>query len=566
MFTSFKSFKILLSVFMLTFVFQQNIHAQNKIKNAKVTDAIDKVFQEWDQENTPGCALGIIKDGELIYAKGYGLANMEYNIPNDANSVFRIGSTSKQFTAACIVLLAEQGELSLDNTLYQYFPEFPDYAKTITIRHLLNHTSGIRDYLTLTYLKGLGDDDYYTDEDLMRWLVRQTDVNFTPGDEFTYSNSGYWLLAQIVKEVTGMTMAKYAEKEIFKPLGMNDTHFHDDHNRIVKNRASGYSPVDETSYELNMTTLNMIGDGGIFTTIGDIKKWDDAYYNSKVLNKNFWKMMTTKGVLNSGKEIDYASGLFLTPYKGLPTINHGGAFVGFRAEYLKFPEQKVSIAIFANRGDANPTKKAFQVADILLKDELVEETVVEEEKVQVKAITSGAELSLEQLTGDYEIQAGVVMKVSIENDVLNIVQSWNNASYDVERMEGNTFQIPGEAGISFTFSNEKDGASQQLTILQGGSETTCERVDPVDTSDVKLEDFVGEFYSQELDVSYYFLVAENELKIKLGHYDPVAISVIGADEFFYQGMSLRFLRDGDELTGFLLDAGRVSNLKFEKVK
>lgn len=564
MYTSIKSSKIFLAVLMLAFVFQQSVVAQNKIKDKAITAAIDQVFQEWDQENTPGCALGIIKDGELIYAKGYGLANMEYNIPNDANSVFRIGSTSKQFTAACIVLLAEQGKLSLDNTLAQYFPDFPDYAKQINIRHLLNHTSGIRDYLTLTYLKGMDDDDYYTDEDLMRWLVNQNDLNFMPGDEFTYSNSGYWLLGQIVKEVSGMTMAAFAEKEIFQPLGMNNTHFHDDHNLIVKNRASGYSPTGEDSYRLDMTTLNMIGDGGIFTTIQDIKKWDDAYYNSKVLNKSFWKMMTTKGVLNNGETIDYASGLFLTPYKGLPTINHGGAFVGFRAEYLKFPEQKVSIAVFANRGDANPTKKAFQVADILLKDQLVEE-LTEEATVEAKPQMNVAELSLEQLAGDYEIQTGVVMQVSLEDEQLTIVQNWNNATYPVARVEGNTFKIPGEDGISFSFLDEKDGFTQQLTILQGGSETTCERVDPVDTSKVNKEDFVGKFYSKELDVNYHFFLAENELNVKLGHYDAVPISLVGADEFFYQGMSLRFQREGDKVTGFLMDAGRVSNLKFEKI-
>ena len=185
----------------------------------KESQSIDSIFTEWNKPDVPGCALGIIKEGQLIYSKGYGLANMEYNIPNSASSVFRIGSTSKQFTAACIVLLAEKNKLSLDDNLKSIFPDFPEYAEKITIRHLLNHTSGIRDYLQISYLKGLGDDDYYTDENVMKWLINQTELNFTPGEEYLYSNSGYWLLGQIVNKVSGMHMAEFAEKEIFEPLG-----------------------------------------------------------------------------------------------------------------------------------------------------------------------------------------------------------------------------------------------------------------------------------------------------------------------------------------------------------
>lgn len=301
--------------------------------------AVDSIFAEWDKTETPGASLGIIQDGKLIYAKGYGLANMEYDIPNSPTSVFRIGSTSKQFTAACIVLLGQQGKLSLNATLDSFFPDFPEYAKTITVQHLLNHTSGIRDYLQLAFLSGLGDDDFYTDATLMKWLVNQEDLNFSPGEEFIYSNSGYWLLGQIVQKVSGETMAEYAEKNIFKPLGMTHTHFHNDHTAIVRNRASGYYPKQEGGYQISMTTLDMIGDGGIFSTIEDLKKWDDAYYSSDILNQNFWNTMTTQGTLNNGEQIDYGAGLFMGDHNGLKTISHGGAFVGFRAEMIRFPEQ-----------------------------------------------------------------------------------------------------------------------------------------------------------------------------------------------------------------------------------
>ena len=231
--------------------------------------AIDEIFTKWDQADSPGCSVGIFKDNEIMFSKSYGFANIEYDIPNSASRVFRIASTSKQFTAACIVLLVQQGKISLDDNLKSIFPAFPFYAEEITIKHMLNHTSGIRDYLQLSYLSGLDDDDFYEDADVMKWLVNQSDLNFAPGEDYLYSNSGYWLLGQIVNEVSGMNMAAFAKQEIFEPLGMKNTHFHNDNNRIVKNRASGYAPLGDGRHELSMTKLEMIGDGGVLTSIDD---------------------------------------------------------------------------------------------------------------------------------------------------------------------------------------------------------------------------------------------------------------------------------------------------------
>lgn len=551
-----KNFFLSTSLMIMSFVsFGQEVYLE---------ESIDSIFAEWNKEDVPGCALGIIKDGDLIYAKGYGLANMEYDIPNSSSSVFRIGSTSKQFTAACIVLLAEQGDLSLDDNLRSFYPDFPAYAEKITVRHLLNHTSGIRDYLQLSYLKGLEGDDYYVDADIMNWLVNQSDLNFQPGEEFLYSNSGYWLLGQIVNKVSGISMAAYAEKEIFEPLGMDNTHFHDDHTRIVKNRASGYMPDNEGGYRISMTTLGMIGDGGIFTTINDIKKWDDAYYDSSVLSSTFWGMMTAQGVLNDGELIDYAAGLMIQDYKGLKTIRHGGAFVGFRAELLRFPEEKLSIAIFANRGDANPSRMADELADILLKDKLVEEPVAVEEKKQTIDIPK-VEFELSQLVGNYEIQPGVAVKLSQKNDSLNVVQSWNKSSYNIVKVKGNTFQIPNDEGLSFTFSDLKDDFTQTLTVLQGGREILASRREVFDASSLKLEDYTGSFYSDELDV-YYHLTLEGEvLKLRIG--DALSGSdcqIIDAEMFSTNLGMLRFTREGELISGFELDSGRVKNLKFTK--
>ena len=527
------------------------------------SQAIDSLFSEWDKPGTPGCALGIIQDGELVYAKGYGLANMEYDIPISPSSVFRIGSTSKQFTAACIVLLAEKGKLSLDDNLKGFFPDFPDYAKEITVRHLLNHTSGIRDYLQLAYLKGFGDDDHYTDADVMEWLVRQSDLNFKPGEEFLYSNSGYWLLGQIVNKAAGMNMADFAMKEIFIPLGMESTHFHNDTKKIVKNRATGYAPTENGQYKISMTTLDMIGDGGIFTTINDIKKWDDAFYDSTVLSKEFWHLMTRQGVLNNGEVIQYASGLMIGDYKGLKTIRHGGAFVGFRAELLRFPEQNLSIAIFANRADANPVRKANQVADILLKGQLKEEGATKDEKQRPEAPVE--EYHFDQLVGNYEIQPGIIVSLTIKNDSLNMLQLWDNQSYNLVRNSGNTFQMPTEKDLAFTFSDLKDGHTQTLLASQGSMESKAKRKETVDVSGIDLNNYTGNYYSQELDVTYHFAVDNGILKGKIENKPSLMdCTVTGMDEVAMELGQIRFQRTEGIISGFELDSGRVKNLKFDK--
>lgn len=528
----------------------------------KESQAIDSIFAEWNKADVPGCALGIVENGKLIYAKGYGMANLEYNIPNSASSVFRIGSTSKQFTAACIILLAEEGKLSIDDNLKKIFPDFPDYAQNITVRHLLNHTSGIRDYLQLANIKGLGNDDFYTDDDVMNWLVNQSDLNFAPGDEFLYSNSGYWLLGQIVNKVSGMNMADFAKKEIFDPLKMNNTHFHNDHTQIVKNRASGYGPNGEDSFKIDMTTLDMIGDGGIFTTINDIKKWDDAYYNSTVLSKAFWQEMTKQGVLNNGKVIEYASGLIIGEYKGLKTIRHGGAMAGFRAELLRFPEEHLSIAILANRGDAGPSRKANQVADVLLAKKI-------DEKYKIPKIeTPKEEFLLYQLVGKYKLKhmLGLIVSISIKNDSLNVLQSWDKKSYNLVRTSGNTFQIPGKEGISITFSNLMEGHTQRLSVvLPNGKEKKAERINEFDISSVDLNDYSGSYYSKELDVTYNFAVENGILMVRIGNkHSTTDCTIIGIDQLVTELGLVRFLRTDNVISGFVLDSGRVKNLKFKK--
>lgn len=541
------------------------------ICNAQIKEqaAIDNIFKEWNKTDSPGCALGVIKDGQLIYAKGYGMANLEYQLPIDANSVFRIGSTSKQFTAACIILLAQKGKLKLDQTLDQFFPEFPEYAKQITIKHLLNHTSGIRDYLTLAYLRGLSNDDYYTDDDIMKWLIHQDDLNFMPGEEFLYSNSGYWLLGQIVNKASGKNMAIYAQEAIFKPLNMTNTHFHNNHNQIVKNRASGYIPKKDNGYQISMTTLDMIGDGGIFTSINDIKKWDDAFYNSAVLNTDFWARMCEVGVLNNGQVLDYASGLSIDTYKGLKTISHGGSFVGFRAELIRFPEHQFSVAIFANRGDSNPSQMALQVADVFLKSEFKTETqaIAKPNSEPETKFIDLDNASLKAFEGHYwNPESQLARKIYLRDGMLRYFRSSTNESA-LKPIGPTTFKmVDVGADVTVSFEKHKDGRYNMVFVANNGTPSVSKPFTPKTYSETELQQYTGDYYSKELDVNYSLKAENSQLMLfvdsqKISELTPLMNKVFNNRDF---GI-FEFSKDGSKAPmAFTLAAGRVKNLKFKK--
>jgi CubicO group peptidase (beta-lactamase class C family) len=331
--------------------------------HTEATDKVDALFERWDRMDSPGAALGIFQDGRIIYARGYGAANLEYNIPITPQTVFRVGSVSKQFTAMCIALLAEQGKLALDDDIRKLLPEMHADIPPVTIRHMIHHTSGIRDYLVLQALAGRSGGYFYTSPEAIDLLTRQRGLDFKPGDKYSYSNSGYFLLAEIVKRASGMKPREFAKRYIFDPLGMTSTHFHDDINEIVKNRASGYLPIAEGGFRIHMTQLDMIGDGGIYTTVEDFFKWDQNFYKNKLGNetKDLIDLVLTTAQLNDGKKIDYAFGLVVNKYRGFKLISHGGSFVGYKSHYLQFPEQKFSVVILSNLGSFEPDGIAMRM-------------------------------------------------------------------------------------------------------------------------------------------------------------------------------------------------------------
>jgi CubicO group peptidase (beta-lactamase class C family) len=370
----------------------------------KKAAAVDEVFSDLAKAGSPGCALGVYRGGKIVYSKGYGLANLEENVAITPQSVFDIGSTSKQFTAASILLLEKQGKLSISDDIRKYLPELPDYGQKITIVHLLNHTSGLRDYLTLMELAGINTDGVTTDEDALQMIVRQKALNFAPGSEWLYSNTGYFLLSVIVKRVSGKTLREFAAENIFTPLEMGHTQYRDDHTSLISNRAMAYDAKEKGGgYSLDVSYFEQTGDGAVHTSVEDLQKWDENFYSGQIGGKEFLAEIQEQGKLNSGKVLDYAKGLHIADYRGLHTVSHGGSWGGYRAELLRFPEQHFSVACLCNVGNANPSKRALQVADVFLGDSMNPRSAKaqSEDKEKLIEVVELASKSLDAFSGDY---------------------------------------------------------------------------------------------------------------------------------------------------------------------
>lgn len=392
----------------------------------KAAAAVDEIFADLAKPGSPGCALGVYRDAKIIYAKGYGLANLEENVAITASSVFDIGSTSKQFTAASILLLEKQGKLSVNDDVRKYIPELPDYGKKITILHLLNHTSGLRDYLTLMELAGINTDSVTTDEDALVLVVRQKALNFEPGSEWLYSNTGFFLLSVIVKRVSGKTLREFATENIFAPLEMTHTQYRDDHTSLIPNRAMAYDLKEKGGgFALNLSYFEQTGDGAVHTSVEDMQKWDENFYSAKIGGREFLAEIQERGKLNNGKVLDYAKGLSIGEYRGLPTVSHGGAWGGYRAELLRFPEQHFSVACLCNLGNENPTKRAHAVADVylasLLKPKAEQKKEADDRRRKSKESINLSPEKLQPYAGDYwSEELGVSYRMAIAGAQLKL--------------------------------------------------------------------------------------------------------------------------------------------------
>ncbi len=359
-----KSF--LIPLLFLFICFAQHAVAQNSGLATVEESAINSIFDEFTHLETPGCAVGVNHSGELIFANGYGAANLDYGIPLRPDSRFMIASISKQFAAAALLMLEQEGKLDLDADLRHSIPEISQFDDPITARQLIHHTSGIRDIFNLLSIADIGLDDTTTKEQALEMLAYQRGLNFTPGTRHLYSNMPYFLMSVIVERFSDYTLREYTHKHFFEPLGMESTHWHDDTEMIVPNRVISYLPTSGGPGMFYRGNIGRVGDRGLFTTVEDFARWDDNFRENRSNLENFTERMVKPGSTASADSINYATGMRLGEYKGQYTVGHGGNYMGFRSHYVRFPDYDLGIFVFCNMSNINPSSYAFDVADLYL--------------------------------------------------------------------------------------------------------------------------------------------------------------------------------------------------------
>ncbi|TBW26554.1 serine hydrolase [Gramella sp. KN1008] len=455
---------------------------------------IDALFEEY--KDTPGAVVGVFKDGEIVFKKGYGIANMDYGIELSPTSVLDIASNGKQFTAAAITLLEIEGKLNFDDPIRKYLPDFPEYpGNPITINHLIHHTSGIRDYIDLIDFSGQSWDNKFSKEEILETIFRQPRLNFEPGGHYDYCNSGYLLLGRIVEQVSGQSFANFIDQRLFKPLGMSNSLIYDNNNEIIPNRAIGYRKYKngiEMDHDFN---VSLSGDGQLLTNVIDFKKWDDNYTNNKLGDRTFLEKMFRKGVLNNGDTIGYAGGIFREEYQGFETIEHSGSWAGFRSYYAKIPKKNLAVVVFSNFAEMNAIKKGRKILDILLN------IPSEENSKDIREPENQSDFNIS--VKDLKKYAGMYwndrflfsQNIYISNDTLRQDKTENT----LNPVSTGKFLLNNNKSKVFQFSKNNDSINQ-IYLKDGDWELEFEAFTPVEMpSDFKK--FLGEYYSEALKSS-----------------------------------------------------------------
>jgi CubicO group peptidase (beta-lactamase class C family) len=527
---------------------QTGVHDENV--TSELERKVDQLFAAYDKSDTPGCALGVVRDGEFLYKKGYGEASLELSVPLTPQSVFYMGSVSKQFTAASVVLAAEQGFLSLDDDVRKYVPELPSYGKPITLREMLHHTSGFRDILGLLLLAGRNFEDLHPTSELLDLLSRQKALNYTPGDEFLYSNTNYFLMSVVIHRATGKPLSQFAEENIFKPLGMTHTGFYDDHSVVVPDRVPAYAPRPAGGFRIDWSTnFDKIGDGGLMSSVDDLLQWDRNFYANKLGKGTLLKEMQTQGLINNGKQIEYALGLFISTYRGLPIVEHDGALFGYRTALLRFPQQHFSVITLCNVGTSNPGRLSYQVADLYLAGQLAPEPPA----------SAALSVDSEPFAGWYRnLDSHAVLQISASNGGLE--------AFGTHFSPRDATHFVATPGPEIAFDRQANSGMRLTLNFKDTVPQIFARYEPLKASAENFVQYTGEYTSAELQATYRFAVKAGKLTLATNWQEPAVLEPIVLDEFQGPfGTSIVFHRDtAGDVTGCDLFAGRVRNIAFAK--
>ena len=513
-----------------------------------VAAKVDQVFKAWT-DTTPGCAVGVSANGRSVLEKGYGMADLEHDAKNMGDTIFEAGSVSKQFTAAAVLLLARDGKLSLDDPVRKHVPEVPDYGAPLTIRHMLNHTSGLRDWGSVAAIAGWPRTTrVHTHAHVLDIVKRQRSLNFPSGTRYSYSNTGYNLAAIIVSRVSGESFAEFSRKRLFEPLGMAHTSWRDDYTRVVKGRAIAYSAA-ALGFSQDMPFENVHGNGGLLTTVGDLLKWTANFASPRIGDAAFVREQQEPGRFNDGRLHGYALGLFIAPYKNVREVGHSGSTAGYRAYLADYPDQRVSVAVLCNVSTGNATQYAHAVADLYLGSAIT--AAAPEPSSAPKYDLKAAEA--EAIAGLY--------RSTETGEPLRLVKDQAGL-----RIEGSA-PLQAQSGTRFSTTNRRtveiEGTHLRL-IDQYGTVEPYERIPEASLQPRPLTDYVGTYVSDEAEATFAASVQDGTLVLKRRPDTTIRLAAVYADGFRGLGF-IRFHRDSaGKVTGFSVSQDRVWDLRFAK--
>lgn len=531
---------------------------------------VDKVFAEWERPDSPGCSVAVGRNGAEVYQHGYGMANLELGVPITPASVFPLASISKQFTAMSILLLAQRGQLSLDDEARKYVPELPDYGTPLKIRHLLNHTSGLRDAFNLDGWSAPRQDNSDPNEALARILTRQRGLNFTPGAQFQYNNGGYNLLANIVKRVSGQSLRAFEDANLFKPLGMTHTLVLDDAAMIVPNRVSNYWR-DIKGFHVGSEAVGIIGNAGIYSSAPDLLLWEQNLADVRVGDRALVTEMQTPAVLTNGEASPYGFGVNIGQYRGVRAIEHGGGDRGISTYLTRYPDQGLAIAVLCN-SDAIPSGVLEErVADIYLSG-LPAAPATKDAVAEVPRVSLSAE-QLANKEGWYRnLAADRLLRVSVRDGKLTVRDvEGDDISFELTPVDANQFVVILGASAVTRVEFVPTNRTQELRIsaaIEGAKPRVFEQLSPKVFSTVELRSFVGEYRSEELDVMYKVAATNSGLVIHPPGRPDIALGPLNVDEFAGSIAGIvKFSRDGRGIvTGFTMTRSLARNVRFDRMK
>jgi CubicO group peptidase (beta-lactamase class C family) len=533
------------------------MHAGKTAAPGPLAGAVDELFAPWDHPDTPGGAAVVIKDGAIAYMGGFGCANLEYDIPIRPSTPFHIASVSKQFTAFVIALLVHDGQLSLDDDVRVYVPEVPDFGRPITVRHLVHHTSGLRCKWELMELAGWRRDDVFTREQVIKMVRHQRELNFEPGAEHLYSNIGYILLAEIVERVTGRPLRDYARANLFEPLGMASTHYHDDHEMLVKNMAYSYSPSPCDGYRKCVLSTAYVGSSSLYTTAQDLARWLLNADDKRVGGKVVYDLVHQRGMLNDGTEIGYAFGLYIREYEGFRMVYHSGGTAGYRSYLVRFPEHRLGVAVLSNLSTVVPERLALQVARLYLG---LEPAPIEPRIAVDPALCSA-------YAGYYLLPDGRLTIVSQEDGHL-VSRSLGLPKLTLSPVSETTFVVEEVEGVRASFQQDQQGRVTRVIIQMGDQIVPARRIEPPALSQAQLDDYTGDYTSDELGTTYTMVALDGRLVAQHRRNEDTPLVATVPDQFagFERGLgAVRFVRDaGGRVIGFRASGERVRNLRFDR--